>query len=99
LIAIVEWRKQKTMSAHKPYTVQIDEYGRSKRVYDNLPTDEELDALTYDPELLEALVWDKVIHGREAYRNADELINYNPDLQYQCSIYEHAMRYSGIISD
>lgn len=99
MIAIADYRKQKTLNAHKPYTLEVDEMGHSRRIYKELPDDSEIDALTYDPELLELAVWDRVTFDRPTYLNPDAFLDYNRDYQYQASVWEHIMRFAGIIGD
>lgn len=96
---IVGYRKQKSLSIRKPYTIEVDEYGRHKRVYKELPEDDDIDRITYDPEILEMAVWDKVLHDRPTALPPDTFLEYNQDWQTQVAIFEHIMRYAGIISD
>lgn len=93
------YRKEKARHVHKPYTVEVDDYGRSRRVYNELPNDEEIASLSYAKEILEIAVWDKVMFDRPTYRNPDEFTDYDRNWQYQCAVWEHVMRYAGLFSD
>jgi hypothetical protein len=77
----------------------IDDFGRRHRVYKELPSDEDLSYLTYDPEILELMVWDKIMFDRPAYRNPDEFQDYDRNVQMQGAIWEHIMRYAGLFAD
>lgn len=55
------------------------------------PTDNMLDMITYDPEILELAVMERRHSGKLQYPTPDELAMINNDYQFQCRIYEHLM--------
>lgn len=64
---------------------------RERELCNALPSDEDIDLITYDFEILKRAVLKKRRLGATEYPSPDEILDYDDFYQWQCSLVEQAI--------